>query len=86
MADIAAEVIMNDIPDQLIINWDQTGLSVVPTGQWTMHHVGEKIIPIANVDDKRQITAVGRSNPGCMCMNLYKGVLSDGYYMFVCCR
>ena len=35
------------------------------------------IIPIANVDDKRQITAVlaatlaGRSKPGRMCMNLY---------------
>ena len=58
MADVAAEVLMNDIPDKLIINWDQTGLPVVPTGQWTMHHAGEKVVPIANVDDKHQITAV----------------------------
>ena len=58
LADIAAEVLMNDIPDELIINWDQTGLPVVPTGQWTMHHAGEKVVPIANVDDKRQIIAV----------------------------
>lgn len=49
---------MNDIPDQLIINWDQTGLRVVPTGQWTIHHAGDKVIAIANVDDKSQITAV----------------------------
>ena len=46
------------IPDDLIINWDHTGLSVVPTGQWTMHHVREKVVPIANVDDKRRITVV----------------------------
>ncbi len=32
--------------------WDQTPLQFVPTGQWT----GEKIIPIANSDDKRQVT------------------------------
>lgn len=58
LADISAEVLMNDIPSDLIFNWDQTGLPLVPTGQWTMHHIGDKVIPIANVDDKRQITAV----------------------------
>ena len=58
LADIAAEVLMNDIPDDLIFNWDQTGLQLVPTGEWTMHKSGDKIIPIAHVDDKRQITAV----------------------------
>jgi hypothetical protein len=58
LADLTAEVLMNDIPDELIINWDQTGLRIVPTGQWTMHLVGEKVIPIAHADDKRQITAV----------------------------
>ena len=58
LADIKAQVLMNDIPDELIINWDQTGLPFVPTGEWTMHRAGEKINPIANSDDKRQITAV----------------------------
>lgn len=58
LADITTEVVMNDIPDDLIINWDRTGLHLVPTGQWTMHHAGEKVVPIANSDDKRQITAV----------------------------
>lgn len=58
LADITAEVMMNEIPDELIINWDQTPLHIVPTGDWTMHKSGEKIIPIANLDDKRQITAV----------------------------
>ena len=62
LADIAAEVLMNDIPDQLIINWDHTGLSLVPTGQWTMHQAGDKVVPIAKADDKRQITAVLAAN------------------------
>ena len=49
---------MNDIPSDLIINWDQTGIQLVPTGDWTLNRADEKIIPIHNSDDKRQITAV----------------------------
>ena len=58
LADSKAQVLMNDIPDELVINWDQTALPLVPTGEWTMHHAGEKMIPIAKSDDERQITAV----------------------------
>ena len=58
MADIKAEVLINDIPNELIINWDQTPLHIVPTGNWTMHQAKEKKIPIAHLDDKQQITAV----------------------------
>lgn len=57
-ADIKAEVVMNDIHKELVFNWDQTGLHLVPTGQWTMNEAKAKIVPIANSDDKRQITAV----------------------------
>ena len=58
LADIRAEVLMNDILDKLIINWDRTPLQIIPTGKWMMDKAGEKIIPIASLDDKRQITAV----------------------------
>ena len=58
LADIKTEVLMNDIPSDLIINWDQAGIQLVPTGDWTLNQAGEKIIPIRNSDDKRQITAV----------------------------
>ena len=58
LADVAAEVLFNNIPESLIINWDQTGLSIVPTGDWTMEKEGAKIVPIAHSDDKRQLTAV----------------------------
>ena len=49
---------MHDIPESLIINWDQTGLSIVPNGDWTMEKEGTNIVPIAHNDDKRQLTAV----------------------------
>ena len=58
LADIQAEVVMNEIPAEFVLNWDQTALHLVPTGQWTMHKSGEKVVPITNSDDKRQITAV----------------------------
>ena len=58
LADIQSEVVMNEIPPDLIINWDQTALQFVPAGQWTMHKSGEKIVPIKHSDDKRQVTAV----------------------------
>jgi len=58
LADIKAEVLMNEVHPHLIFNWDQTVIQFVPTGQWTMHRAKEKVIPIASSDDKRQITAV----------------------------
>ena len=58
LADIVAEVIMIDIPDELIFNWDQTGLSIIPTSEWIMETQGEKVVKISHSDDKRQITGV----------------------------
>ena len=58
LTDIKAEVLFNDVRRELVFNWDQTAVKYVPTGEWIMHHYKEKIIPIANSDDKRQIAAV----------------------------
>ena len=58
LADIAAEVIINEIPKDLIVNWDQTGLLFVPSGEWTTNLAEENVIPITASDDKREITAV----------------------------
>ena len=52
---------MRDVPKELVFK-DQTGLSIIPTGNWTMHKAGAKIVPIAHADDKRQITAVLAAN------------------------
>ena len=62
LADIAAVAVVRNIPSDLICNWDQTGLSIIPTGNWTMHKTGAKVVPIAHSDDKRQITAVLAAN------------------------
>ena len=42
----------------MIFNWNQTGLSIIPTGSWTMEREGAKVVSIAHADDKRQITVV----------------------------
>ena len=37
LADIQAEVVINEIPTELVLNWDQTALHLVPTGQSVDH-------------------------------------------------
>ena len=49
---------MNDIPEDLIFNWDQTGIHLFPVSEWTMEKQGTKNIIVTGVDDKRQITLV----------------------------
>ena len=56
--DIRATVELLEIPPELVFNWDQTGIKIVPVSSWTMEKKGARRVEIANVDDKRQITAV----------------------------
>ena len=58
LQDIVDVVKMEDIPPQLIFNWDQTGLNLVPASFWTMAQKGQKRIQIKCLKDKRMITAV----------------------------
>ena len=46
-----------EIPSELVINWDQTGINYVPSDSYTMEKEGTKRVPII-ADDKHQITAV----------------------------
>lgn len=46
------------IPPELIINWDQTSVEVIPTGNWTMNHKGDKQVEIKGIDDKRNYTSL----------------------------
>ena len=55
LSDISGIVDMEEIPPYLIINWYHTALKYVPVGSWTMAKEGSKKVPIAGVDDKRQI-------------------------------
>ena len=56
--DIQVIVEMQNIPRDLVINWDQTGIKVVPVSSWTMEQKGARRVEIAGKDDKHQITAV----------------------------
>ena len=58
LLDINGTVEMEEIPQDLILNWDQTAIHYVPVSSWTMAKEGCKKISIAGADDKRQITAV----------------------------
>lgn len=56
--DVASTVLMDEIPPELILNWDQTGIHLVPASTWTMDQVGSKRVEISGVNDKHQITAI----------------------------
>ena len=47
-----------EIPDDLILNLDHTGINIVPGSTWTMDHKGKQHVELLALDDKRQITAV----------------------------
>jgi hypothetical protein len=49
---------MEEIPLELILNWDQTGIRIVPSNTWTMDKQGVKRVEIGGSGAKRLITAV----------------------------
>ena len=65
--DVNAVVEMEDTPPQLVFNWDQTGINIVPGSSWTMKAKGSKWVEIVGMGDKRQITAT------------FRGALSGGF-------
>lgn len=46
------------IPDDLVLNWDQTGVKLVPASKWTMEARGSKQVGVVGLDDKREITVL----------------------------
>ena len=52
-----------EIPLELVFNWDHTGIHYVPAvSNWTLEKVGTKQIKIAGLDDKWQITVIFAGN------------------------
>ena len=58
LSDIVSTVEMEEIPAELILNWDQTGIKIVPSSTWTMERQGSKRVEAVGINDKRLITAV----------------------------
>ena len=54
--DIKSIVEMEEIPSDLIINWDQTGIKYMPVSNWIIADEGSKWVEVVGADDKRQIT------------------------------
>ena len=52
LTEILETVEFYDIPPELIFNWDQTWINLVPTALWTMDRRGKKRIEIAGYQDK----------------------------------
>ena len=48
-----AVVTAHNIPPELIINLDETGVELVPVGKWTMASEGSKRVEVMGLDDKR---------------------------------
>ena len=48
---------MDEIPSELVINWDQTGINYIPAS-WTMAEEGSKRVEMIGKDDKRQLSAL----------------------------
>lgn len=46
-----------EIPPELVISWDQTGVNVAPSSQWSQQEQGSTRVGIAGGGDKWQITA-----------------------------
>jgi len=44
LSDILAVVKMEEIPDELVLNWDLIPFNIVPGSQWTMGQKGAKRI------------------------------------------
>ena len=58
LLDIKVVVKMEDIPADLIMNWDHMGINIVPGCPWNMEEKGAKRVDCVGLDDKQQITAV----------------------------
>ena len=54
---IKAITSMEDIPDEMIVNWDQAAIKYISLSNWTMAKEGSRRVGVVGIDDKRQITA-----------------------------
>ena len=56
--DIETFTSLEEIPESLVFNWDQTAIKYVPVPDWTMEKKDTKKVKLTGLDDKCQMTAV----------------------------
>ena len=52
LTDISTTVAMEEIPGELVLNWDQTGIRLVPSTTWTVEKRGERRVEMVGINDK----------------------------------
>ena len=55
LIDVKSVVNFEDIIKQLILNWDQTAVKVVPSASWTMEKFGLNLRKISADDDNTRL-------------------------------
>ena len=68
-----AVVTIEEIPPDLIINQDHTGINYIPVSKWTMEKELTNHIEIAGIEDKRQFTGHCRCNEFLPVQLIYQG-------------
>ena len=56
--DVLAIIRMEDIPDELTLNWNHTPINIAPGSSWSVAQKGAKQIEMIALHDKCQFTAV----------------------------
>ena len=56
--DLVTTVQLEEIPAELILNWDQTGIRLIPASSSTMKQKGVKRVEVVGQNDKHLITAI----------------------------
>ena len=55
--DVQCIIELGEIPRDLVISWDHTGIHYIGVGSGTVAKEGSKRVEIVRIEDKRQITA-----------------------------
>ena len=42
LSDLVSIVELEEIPPELVLNWEQTGIKLVPASSWMMHNKGSQ--------------------------------------------
>ena len=50
--------VCTNVPSELILNFDQTSIKMVPASQWTLEERGIKQVDFVKIDDKREFTGL----------------------------
>ena len=54
LMDIKVIVTMEEIPDDMVLNWDQAAMKYTPLSNWTMDEEGSNQVEVVSIDDKHQ--------------------------------